>query len=279
MDDWVRVRVGCEFKLAAAAPTHAIIQVEPSRTQLATIHQEQWTFEPRAHRRGYRDVYGNLCQRVELPVGASSIRYDALVDVPNELDDIDETAKEIAPGALPDDVLVYTLPSRYCLSDELAGDALRLFGTIPPGWARVQGICDYVHNTISFRYGASSPLTTAVDVHTACEGVCRDFAHLAITFCRALNIPARYAFGYMADIAVPVDPAPMDFCAWTEVWLGGRWYTFDPRNNKRRIGRVHVGRGRDALDCAMLTTFGHVGLDSMVVWADEVSMASLAERP
>lgn len=266
------VRVGCEFGFVCEVRTHSVIQVEPSRTERGVILQEQWELRPDARRRGYRDLYGNLCQRLELPAGAFSLRYDALVEVPAGVDEADEAAAEFAPGALPDDVLVYTLPSRYCLSDEMADEAWRLFGTMDPGWSRVQGICDYVHNNIAFQYGASSPMTTAVDVYVNCVGVCRDFAQLAITFCRALNIPARYAFGYMPDIDVPPDGSPMDFCAWMEVWLGGRWYTFDPRNNQRRVGRVLVGRGRDALDCAMLTSYGNAALKTMTVWADEVSI-------
>lgn len=268
MTELVRVRVGCEFGFTSEVSTHCVIQVEPSRTDSAAILQEQWTFTPDIRRRGYRDVYGNLCQRLQLPAGEFSLRYDALVEVPAGLDDVAISAAEIAPGALPDDVLVYTLPSRYCLSDELGNEAWRLFGAVAPGWGRVQAICDYVHNNIAFRYGASSPRTTAVDVYANKEGVCRDFTQLAITFCRALNIPARYAFGYMPDL--PEDESPADFCAWMEVWLGDRWYTFDPRNNHRRAGRVLVGRGRDALDCAMLTSYGNAILNTMIVWTDVV---------
>jgi transglutaminase-like putative cysteine protease len=198
-----------------------------------------------------------------------TLRYDALVSVGAEIDETDESAAECLPGYLPDEALVYTLPSRYCLSDELADEAWRLFGGMQPGWSRVQGICDYVHNTIRYEAGATSPRTTAVDVYQTSVGVCRDFTQLAITFCRALNIPARYAFGYLPDIGVPPDGSPMDFCAWMEVWLGDRWYTFDPRNNQRRIGRVLVGRGRDALDCAMLTSYGNASLQTILVWADE----------
>ncbi len=198
------------------------------------------------------------------------LRYDAIVEVPPCLDEADEAARELPPSALPDATLVYTLPSRYCLSDELADEAWRVFGSTPPGWGRVQAICDFVHENITWQAGASSPRTTALDVYASSLGVCRDFAHLAISFCRALNIPARYAFGYLPDIDLPPDGAPMDFGAWMEVWLGDRWYTFDPRNNQRRIGRVLIGRGRDALDCAMLTSYGNAGLETMLVWADEI---------
>jgi len=146
--------------------------------------------------------------------------------------------------------------------------AWELFGATEPGGARVQAICDWVHDNIAFQYGTSNPLTTAVDVLEQRKGVCRDLAHVAITFCRALNIPARYVFGYLPDIYVPPNPAPMDFAAWMEVYLGDRWWTFDPRNNERRVGRVLIGRGRDALDVAMLTTFGPAVFRSMAVWAD-----------
>ena len=269
MSNVVRVRVGCEFTFEATAISHTVVQVEPSRIDRNSILREEWSFRPEVGRRGYRDLYGNLCQRVQVPVGASTIRYDALVEVPRTPDDVNESAREVPPELLPDEVLVFTLPSRYCLSDDLADEAWRLFGSIGPGWGRVQAICDFVHQDIRFQYGTTSPRTTAVDVYRNKVGVCRDFTQLAISFCRAMNIPARYAFGYLPDIDVPPDPAEMDFAAWMEVWLEGRWYTFDPRNNQRRVGRVLVGRGRDALDCAMLTSYGNSGMQSMVVWADE----------
>src|ERR1700675_1866941 len=172
---------------------------------------------------------------------------------------------------MPGDLLHFTLPSRYCLSDELLGTAWELFGQTAPGGARVQAICDWVHDNIRFKYGTSNPLTTAVDVLNNRIGVCRDLTHLAVTFCRAMNIPARYVFGYLPDLYVPPDPAPMDFAAWMEVWLGDRWWTFDPRNNIRRKGRIVIGRGRDASDVAMATTFGGPLLESMEVQAEEAA--------
>ena len=273
----ITVRVGCEFSFVSQVPTHSVVQVEPSRTDRAVIVQERWTFDPHCPRRGYRDVYGNLCQRVELPQGAFRLKYDAIVEVPDDLDDEHKAAREMPPGSLPDDVLVYTLPSRYCLSDQLLDEAWRLFGALEPGWGRVQAICDYVNRSITWQAGASSRLTTAADVYASSTGVCRDFAHLAISFCRALNIPARYAFGYMPDVGVEPDGNPMDFCAWMEVWLDDRWYTFDPRNNARRAGRILVGRGRDALDCAMLTIYGNAAMQTMLVWADEEPRPGLVE--
>jgi transglutaminase-like putative cysteine protease len=278
MTESIMVRVGCEFGFVSSAPTHSVLQVEPNRTDRATMLKEEWTFTSDVRRRGYRDLYGNLCQRIDLPEGPFSLRYDALVEVPPERDEADEAAMEAAPGALPDDVLVYTLPSRYCLSDELADEAWRLFGAVPGGWGRVQAICDFVHESITFQAGSSSQRTTAADVYRDRAGVCRDYAHLAISFCRALNIPARYTFGYIPDIDVPPDDSLMDFAAWMEVWLGGRWYTFDPRNNHRRVGRVLVGRGRDALDCAMLTSYGDARLETMLVWADQVPVGAAAAQ-
>jgi transglutaminase-like putative cysteine protease len=219
----------------------------------------------------YYDHYGNLCQRILLPVGEHILYYDALVKVTDTWDEVAFDAPQTPVEDLPDDVLLYTLPSRFCLSDVLSDTAWQLFGNTQPGWQRVQAVCDWVHTNIRFQYGTSTPLTTAVDVYEQRVGVCRDFTHLAVTFCRALNIPTRYVFGYLPDIGVPISEAPMDFCAWMEVYLDGRWWTFDPRNNTPRVGRVLIGRGRDALDVAMVTSYGSPTLKQMTVWADEVT--------
>ena len=200
--------------------------------------------------------------------GRTRFAYDAMAVVPDEVDPYAPDAPQMPVEALPDDALLYTLPSRYCLSDVLSDRAWELFGNTEPGWARVQAICDFVHGHVNFGYGSSTPDTTAVDVYENAAGVCRDFAHLAVAFCRAMNVPARYAFGYLPDIDVPPPYAPMDFCAWFEAYLGGSWWTFDPRNNERRRGRVLIGRGRDALDVAMVTTYGAATLHEMVVRAD-----------
>jgi transglutaminase-like putative cysteine protease len=220
--------------------------------------------------RSYTDLYGNPCTRVVLPAGGSSFRYEADLAVPDATEDAEESARELRPDQLPDDVLIYTLPSRYCLPDVLGDEAWALFGSRPPGYPRVQAICDHVNSHLTFQYGSSTALTTAADVNRTRLGVCRDFTHLAISFCRALNIPARYVFGYLPDLDVPIDPAPMDFAAWMEVWLDDRWWTLDPRNNARRKGRVVIGRGRDASDVAMATTFGRPRLQTMTVFAEEV---------
>ena len=265
-----RVSVGCEFSYAAAAQTPTIFQVQPSLSSVLSVRWEKWSSTPQMTLRSYADLYGNPCTRVVLPVGASTFRYDAEIDMPDAAEDFDDLAREVAPDDLPDQVLIYTLPSRYCLPDVLGDEAWALFGSVPPGYSRVRRICEHVNSHLTFQYGSSSAWSTAVDVNRSRFGVCRDFTHLAISFCRALNIPARYVFGYLPDMDVPPDPAPMDFAAWMEAWLEDRWWTFDPRNNARRKGRVVIGRGRDASDVAMATTFGGPHLDVMTVRAQEV---------
>lgn len=267
----MRVSVGCEFLYRADVPTHAVIQVEPRLDGGLRALEERWSNNPQIGMSRYVDNHGNICRRATLGAGTSSLRYNAVLEVPEASDACDLGAVEVAPDRLPDDVLVYTLPSRFCPSQELADAAWRLFGSCPPGWGRVQAISDWVHGEVRFGYQDTSPLATALEIFESRAGVCRDFAHLAVTFCRALNIPARYAFGYLPDIGVGEVPEPMDFCAWMEVFLGGAWWTFDPRNNRRRIGRVLVARGRDALDVAMVSTFGGPELTSMTVWADEIT--------
>ena len=264
-----QVRVGCEFRYTAAVDTPAVFQVVPYDAGPAVVRTATWSGEPEVLRHGYSDLYGNACQRLTLPAGSSTLRFDALVSVPDATEEVAAGAWETPVAELPDDALLYTLPSRYVLSDELGDEAWDTFGSMTPGYARVQAVVDHVNASLTFQYGASSPSTTAVDVWRAKRGVCRDFAHVALSFLRALNIPARYVFGYLPDMDVPPAAEPMDFAAWIEVFLDGTWYTFDPRNNTPRKGRVLIGRGRDALDVAMVTTYGGPVLDSMVVWAEE----------
>lgn len=264
----MRVTVGADFTLWSPQETPAVFMIAPETRGAHMTLSERWETEPFAPFHDYADIYGNTCRRVTLPAGRFDLRYDAIVAANGDLDPYEPDANEHEIGALPDDALVYTLPSRYCLSDVMFGRAMELFGALEPGWNRVQAICDYVHGHLRFGYGSSNPTTTALDAFESGAGVCRDFAHLAITFCRALNIPARYAFGYMPDIDVPPPTAPMDFCAWFEAYLGGRWWIFDARNNVRRRARVTIARGRDALDVAMLTTYGATTLQLMVVRAD-----------
>jgi len=272
-----RLLIGCDFTYVAEIPTPVVFQVQPVESRLISIEGARWDSEPVLQTHGYPDFYGNWCVRTVLPAGRSTIGYHALAVVPDTTEDVDEDAPEITPDALPDEALVYTLPSRYCLPDMLADESWARFGGLPPGYRRVRAICDYVHGYLTFQYGSSTTQSSAVDVNLAGFGVCRDFTHLAISFCRALNIPARYVFGYLpfeglGHVNTSVDdPSPMDFAAWMEVWLGDRWWTFDPRNNTGRKGRVVIGRGRDATDVAMATTFGGPFLESMVVQAEEAA--------
>jgi transglutaminase-like putative cysteine protease len=268
----MQIRVGCEFHYEASWPTPAVMQVQPHQEAAQRILHEAWKLTPPLALHAYSDIYGNTCQRLAIPPGNQVLNYDATIEVSGVADEVAPDAEQLPVEALPDDVLLYTLPSRFCLSDVLSDMAWQLFGTVEPSWARVQAICDWVHSNIRFQYGSSNSLTTAADICAQGVGVCRDFAHLAVTFCRALNIPARYVFGYLPDIGVPPPDDPMDFCAWMEVYLAGRWWTFDPRNNEPRIGRVLIGRGRDALDVAMVTTYGSPRLAKMTVWADEAPL-------
>jgi transglutaminase-like putative cysteine protease len=267
-----RLVVGCEFSYDAEVATPAVFQVQPTESALILRRSEVWSSEPQLRLRDYSDIYGNPCTRVVLPAGRSSFRYAAELDVPDAVEDANESAREIAPDNLPDQTLIYILPSRYCLPDLLGYEAWERFGAVAPGYRRVQAICDHVHTHLTFRYGSSTPHSTAADVNYTRLGVCRDFTHLAITFCRALNIPARYVFGYLPALDTAPEPEEMDFAAWMEVWLDDEWWTFDPRNNARRKGRVVIGRGRDASDVAMATTFGGPRLDAMTVHAHEVPM-------
>jgi len=276
----VDLRVGCEIRIAFTAPVHAVMQVEPRLDAGIHILDETWDVRPAPTFWSYRDTYGNRCRRMDLPVGVTSIRYTARVEVPDVADVQNPEALEVAASALPDEALVYTLPSRYCESDRLADVAWSLFGGITPGYQRVQAICDWVHEHISFQMGSSTSLTSAVDVYELRAGVCRDFAHLAVAFCRAFSVPTRYCFGYLPDIGLVALPdEPMDFCAWIETYIGGRWYTFDPRLNTPRMGRVLIGRGRDALDVAMLTTYGPSPLEAMRVIAEPFDEPSPETRP
>lgn len=267
----IRVGVGCEFTFRCEAPTPSVLMVRPKVEADRSRQNERWTSTPDLPARDGIDAQGNEIRRLTLPPAESTLRYDAVVTASPLPDATDPDAAQVPPDQLPDDLLVYTLPSRFCPSDALADEAWRLFGGAAPGWPRVQAISDWVHENVRFAYGASTASTSAADTYALRSGVCRDFAQLAIAFCRALNIPARYAFGYLPDIGVTPPDAPMDFCAWMEVYLASRWWTFDPRNNQRRIGHIVIGRGRDAADVPMITSFGRATLLAMNVWADQIA--------
>ncbi len=276
----MRIRVGCEFLFDAAVPVPTVVLVRARQDGGVMVEREMWHVQPNASFSDLVDMYGNHARRVVIGAGKASLRYDAEVTTSAALDEVSPVAVQHRVEDLPGEILIYTLASRYCLSDVLSDAAVNLFGTTPLGWERVQAVCDWVHDNVRFDYAATRPDATSIDVFEARVGVCRDFAHLAISFCRALNIPARYVFGYLPDIGVAPLPEPMDFCAWMEVYLGGRWWTFDPRNNASRIGRVVIARGRDAMDVAMVTSYGKLLLEQMTVWADEIipAAATLDDR-
>jgi transglutaminase-like putative cysteine protease len=218
----------------------------------------------------YRDSFGNWCSRIVAPAGAMSIRTDGLIKDTGLPEPVDFDAPQHPVEALPAETLVYLLGSRYCETDRLVEIAWSLFAGTPPGYRRVQAICDYVHNHLRFGYEHARATKTALEAYTEGTGVCRDFTHLAITFCRCMNIPARYCTGYLGDIGVPPSTAPMDFSASFDTFLGGRWYSFDPRNNQPRIGRVLIAQGRDAADVPISNAFGPNTLTGFRVWTDEV---------
>lgn len=217
----------------------------------------------------YHDLFGNTCRRFVAPAGLFRIWGDGIIADSGLHDPVDHLAHETPIAQLPDDTLLYLLGSRYCETDRLSQIAWDLFGATPPGWGRVQAICDYVHGHIKFNYQNARVTRTAYEAWQEQTGVCRDFAHLAIALIRCMNIPARYVNGYLGDIGVPVVD-PMDFSAWIEVYIGGRWITFDPRNNKPRIGRTVVAYGRDAADVPLMHSFGPHVLQNFKVWCYEV---------
>jgi transglutaminase-like putative cysteine protease len=274
------IRIGFEivFHLPAPAPMLLMLSTHPDRA--ASIRRPGGIrVEPDVPVEAFTDRFGNQAGRLLAPAGSVRFWDDAVVEDDGQPDPYAPDAEQIPVPELPTDVLVYLLSSRYCEVDRLSEIAWGLFGTTPEGWGRVQAICDWVHSHVEFGYAYARPTKTAHDVYEERQGVCRDFTHLAITLCRCMNLPARYATGYLGDFGVPPSPSPMDFSAWFEVYLGGRWYTFDARHNARRIGRVLMARGRDAVDVALTTSFGSTQLDKFVVWTDEVDASALAEPP
>ena len=256
--------VGCTLGFETPQPVSAVLQVAPSHSD-QDVRGERWDTDAPHH--SYVDANGNRCERVAIAAGASRIVYEAEVVLDEPRDRIVLGAAETPIASLPDALVRYLMPSRFCLPDELGHEAWQRFGNLEPGWERVQAIVDFVHGHLEWVAGASNPWTTAVDAFRAGQGVCRDFAHVGISFCRALNIPTRYVFGYIPEIDVPPPSEPMDFAAWFEVYLDGEWHTFDARNNRRRVGRVIVGRGSDATDVALMTSFGPVTLTEFEVRA------------
>lgn len=264
------IRYGYEFTISVQQPTALVCLLSVHEERVGDIRRQDatWT-SPKVPITSYRDMYGNRCQRLVAPVGQLVIRGDATIEDDGLPDPFHPEAREIPVPELPDGCLLYLMGSRYCETDQLSQIAWDLFGHLPPGWSRVQAICDFVHNHIRFDYMAARATRTAYEAYQEQVGVCRDFAHLAATFCRCLNIPARYVNGHLGDIGVP-DGGPMDFAAWIEVFLDGHWYSFDPRNNTPRTGRIVVARGRDAADVPLINSFGPHVLEAFQVWTYEV---------
>ncbi len=268
----MRIRIGYELVYNFPQPTPMILNLNVHYSRASDmVRPDHLITRPSMPVSAYRDGFGNWCTRLVAPTGRLVLTADALINDSGLVEATAPNAWQIDVQNLPEETLVFLLGSRYCETDQLSAVAWQLFEHAPMGWARVQAICNYVHNHITFGYEHASSTKTALQVYHERRGVCRDFAHLAVAFCRCMNIPARYCTGYLGDIGVPRSDAPMDFAGWFEAWVGGAWYTFDPRNNQARIGRVLIARGRDAADVAISTCFGANTLESFKVWTDEVA--------
>jgi len=264
----IRIGFDIQFELPVPVAMIALFHVHPTRC--ADLREpDEPRITPTVPIEEYEDSFGNICTRFTAPAGRLQLYHSTLIEDSGEPDAVNLQARQTPVEDLPPEVLRYLLASRYCEVDRLLNDAGMLFGHTQPGWNRVQAICDWVQANVTFGYQFANPTKTALDVYADRVGVCRDFQHLAITFCRCMNIPARYATGYLGDIGVPFVP-PMDFSAWFEVYLENRWWTFDARNNKPRIGRVLMATGRDAADVAITTSFGTTWLKQFTVVTDEV---------
>lgn len=267
----MRIRLGYEIAYDCPEPTPMMLMlnIRPERERDLITPQILRT-DPDVPVRHYHDGFGNVCTRVLAPVGRITFSADFLIGDSGLPDPSWHDAPQAAVEELPDETLVYLLGSRYCDTDKLSDLAWAEFGRVPPGGRRVHAIMDYAYNRVQFGYVHASSARTAWGAHEEQRGVCRDFAHLAVTLCRCMNIPARYVTGYLGDIGVPVSDDPMDFSAWFEAYLGGQWRTFDARHNTPRIGRVLMAHGRDATDVAIATTFGPGQLVGFKVIAEEV---------
>jgi transglutaminase-like putative cysteine protease len=274
----MKIRLGFDITYDCPQPTPMILTLSVHYSRISDlIVPDHLVAEPSVPMTAYRDTFGNWCSRIVAPKGTLRLSTDALVNDSGLPDIVASDARQTPVEALPDDALLFLLGSRYCETDRLSDVAWQLFGTTPPGWPRVQAICDYVHRHITFGYEHARFTRTAWEALQDKTGVCRDYAHLAVAFCRCMNIPARYCTGYLGDIGIPPPYGPMDFAAWFEAYLDGRWYTFDPRNNIPRIGRVLIARGRDAADVAITTTFGPNILQRFIVRTDEVIETTAAQ--
>lgn len=256
-----------EFDLPATIPILLMLHAHPSR-QDHLVGPEEFIIEPKRDIQCHIDTYGNRCAIILAEAGPLRIYNDFTICDSGNPDPVHPEARQHNICDLPPEAIHFLFSSRFCEIDKLSHIAIELFGSTPRGWKRVQAICDWVHENVEFGYHHARPTKSAFDVYTERQGVCRDFAHLAITFCRCMGIPARYVTGYLGDIGIEPLPEPMDFSAWFEVYLDNKWHTFDARFNVPRIGRTPVARGRDAIDVALTTSFGHAYLKKFRVWAD-----------
>jgi transglutaminase-like putative cysteine protease len=265
------IHIGFELIFDVPAPVPILLMLYTHPEQAGSLRQPEWLMvEPVLPVRGFIDCFGNRAARIMAPTGKLRLFYDNVAQDSGEPEPTIEGARLHPLDEVPEECLQFLLASRYCEVDRMMDMAWDLFGKTPPTWERVQAVMDWVHSNVTFGYEFARPTKTAWDVCSERQGVCRDFQHLAITMLRALNVPARYATGYLGDIGVPIAPFPMDFSAWFEVYMGGRWYTLDARHNEPRIGRILQARGRDAVDVALTTSFGSARLDKFNVWTDEV---------
>jgi transglutaminase-like putative cysteine protease len=266
------IRLGYDigFNIPAPVTIVAMLHVHPSRER-DLVEPDELKLDPWVPITSYIDTFGNRCSRFVAPTGHVRLSGSTLIDDSGLEDPSFLAATEHPVSELPNETLIYLLNSRYCEVDRLSNIAVELFGNLPPGWSRVQAIANWVYSKVSFGYQHARPTKTALDVFTERVGVCRDFQHLAVTFCRALNIPARYVTGYLGDIGIPPTYTPMDFSAWLEVYLSNRWWTVDARHNRPRVGRVLMAVGRDASDVAITTSFGSASLTHFNVVSDEVA--------
>jgi transglutaminase-like putative cysteine protease len=266
----LQLRTGFEliYSFPQATPIILLVNIHESRS-FDIVVPDRLTTEPSIPITGFRDAFGNWCNRGVAPAGRLRLSADCVIRDSGLPDEMMFAASQATVEDLPQDVLTFLLGSRYCETDRLSEAAWQLFSHVSPGYSRVQAICDFVHNHITFNYQNARSTRSAVDAFNERTGVCRDFAHLAITFCRCMNIPARYCTGYLSDLGTLPPYGVGDFAAWFEAWIGGRWHTFDPRNNVPRVGRVLMARGRDACDVAIATTFGPNTLERFTVWTDE----------
>ncbi|MCI0755832.1 transglutaminase-like domain-containing protein [Teichococcus vastitatis] len=266
------IKAGFEIIYDCPQPTPMLLVLSPHASRLPDlVAPQRIDFAPFVPSRTYHDGFGNFCTRVVAPSGRVVISSDFTIQYTGMPDPVVPGAVRHPVEDLPDEMLIYLLASRYCDTERLSETAWSQFGHLKPDWGLVQAICDFTHRHITFGYEHARATRTASEAFTERHGVCRDYAHLAITLCRCLNIPARYCTGYLSDIGVPPPHGPMDFAAWFEVWLGGGWHTFDARNNTPRIGRILMARGRDATDVAIATTFGPCTLSDFRVMTDEVA--------